>query len=173
MRIAFYLAGSDLGRSGIGIYVREVLPRLAALAEEAGDDIVVVGTRAEHEAFSTRTLAVERRFLPAALDRPGPSALFHLAAAGLLAPLHRADVILLPAANRRLTAVSRLPTVAVVHDIAQLEVAKKYDPLRMAYVKYAVMGALRRADSLVTVSGATRDDLAAALAIDPSTIRVV
>lgn len=173
MRIAFYLAGSDLGRSGIGVYVQEVLPRLVVLARSQGDEVVVVGTRADHRAFATADLAVDCGFLPALLDEPGPSALFHLVAAGALASRHRADVALLPAANRRLTAVSRVPTVAVVHDLAQLEVARKYDPLRMAYVKYAVMGALRRADSLVTVSGATRKDLAQALTVDPASIRVV
>jgi glycosyltransferase involved in cell wall biosynthesis len=173
MRIAFFLGGSDLGRSGIGVYVREVLPRLAALAEGAGDGLVVTGTQREHAAFDTAALPVERRTLPSIFDSPGPSALLHLGATGALALCAGADVALLPAANRRIGSISVVPTVAVVHDLAQLTVRGKYDALRMAYVRYAVMSALRRASVLVAVSNATRDDLATSLGRPPQSIRVV
>jgi glycosyltransferase involved in cell wall biosynthesis len=173
MRIGFALGGSDLGRSGIGIYVAEVLPRLVARARDRGDRVVVFGTRAEHRAFDTASLRVELSFLPRVFDRPGPSALFHLAMSGPLAALSRVDVLLLPAANRRITLVSPVPTVAVVHDVAQLSVAEKYDPLRMTYVQRIVVPAFRRVGSLVAVSNATQNDLVEALGIPAEDIRVV
>jgi glycosyltransferase involved in cell wall biosynthesis len=83
------------------------------------------------------------------------------------------DVLLLPAANRRITLVSPVPTVAVVHDVAQLSVAEKYDPLRMTYVQRIVVPAFRRVGSLVAVSNATQNDLVEALGIPAEDIRVV
>jgi glycosyltransferase involved in cell wall biosynthesis len=173
MRIVFPLGGTDLGRSGIGICVREVLPRLASLCREKGDELVVLGTRAEHEAYDTSALGVERHFLPSVLDRPGVSALFHLVAAAPLSRLSRADVLLLPAANRRIPLSAPLPTVGVVHDLAQLAVDDKYDPLRMAYFRHLVVPAFGRTTQLVAVSNATRDDMVDALSIPKEEIRVV
>ncbi len=175
MRIAFALGGSDLGRSGIGIYVREVLPRLIAICREQGDELLVLGTPAEHRAYDTEHLGVPLQTLPAAFDRPGASALFHLLGVGPLSRLRRADVLLLPAANRRINLglAHSVPTVAVVHDVAQLAVADKYDPLRMAYVERLVVPAFRRATVLVAVSNATRDDLVQALHLPKERIRVV
>jgi glycosyltransferase involved in cell wall biosynthesis len=56
-----------------------------------------------------------------------------------------------------------VPTVAVVHDLANLHVPGKYDALRMAYLRWVMLGALRSADVIVAVSGATRADLVHAL----------
>ncbi len=161
MRLALALAGTDRGRSGIGVYVREVLPRLGRRLVARGDSLVAFGSARDVAAYADLLDGADRIGLPAALDSPGASALFHLAFGGLVARRARADVLLLPAANRRLTLRSAVPTVAVVHDLAQLHVARKYDPARQAYLRHVVTGALRSADRLVAVSHATRADLSA------------
>jgi glycosyltransferase involved in cell wall biosynthesis len=178
MRVAVALGGTDRGLSGIGVYVRAVLPRLAAKVRERGGTLVAMGTRADLDAYACGDGAypcsdVERAELSSACDPPALSAAWHLLKAGPAARRAGADVLLLPAANRRMTLRSPVPTVAVVHDLAQLRVRKKYDPLRMMYVNHVLTRTLRRASALVTVSGATRDDLARALDIPKSTIRVV
>jgi len=173
MRVAMALAGSDWGRSGIGIYLREVLPRLIGRLRARGDTLLAFGTGRDLSAYAEVLDGAERARLPALLDRAGASALFHLTFAGAYARLRSADVLLLPAANRRLTLRAPLPTVAVVHDLAQLHVARKYDPLRQAYVRFVVTHALGRSDRLVAVSDATRRDLAETLGRDGSDIRVV
>src|SRR5439155_541609 len=74
------------------------------------------------------------------------NALCHLLFAGNAAARARADVLLLPAANRRMTAYCSIPTVAVVHDLAELHVPRKYDALRTAYLRVLTLGAMRTAD---------------------------
>jgi glycosyltransferase involved in cell wall biosynthesis len=111
--------------------------------------------------------------LPALFSSPGPSALFHLAAAGDAAARAGAAALLLPAANRRVTVRSPIPTVAVVHDLAQLRVRRKYDPLRVGYFRHLVVPALARADRLVAVSETTRKDVTQALGVPEEQVAVV
>ncbi len=173
MRIAIALGGTDLGKSGIGTYVKAVLPRLSARLREDAGAIVAIGTREDLAAYEGPLGASERIVLSGAFGKPGPSAAWHLLRAGDVALRARADVLLLPAANRRLTARSPIPTVQVVHDLAQLHVAAKYDVLRMFYVRRVVIAALRSATVLVSVSEATARDLRRVLGAHPPPIRVV
>lgn len=173
MRVAIALAGTDRGRSGLGTYVHAVVPRLAALLSERGGELVALGTRGDLDAYASCLGAVRERVIPRVCDGAAASAAFHLALVGRFARRAGASVLLLPAANRRATFDVGMPTVAVVHDLAQLHVSEKYDPLRMAYLRALVRGPLRRATELVAISRATRDDLAASLARAPASIRVV
>ena len=173
MRVAIALGGTDLGKSGIGTYVKAVLPRLATRLRASNGSIVALGTRPELAAYEGLLGEVERVVLPSALRAAGPSAAWHLVYAGDAARRAGADVLLLPAANRRLTARSPVPTVQVVHDLAQLHVAAKYDALRMFYVRRVVIAALRTATVLVPVSEATARDLRRVLGRRPPPIRVV
>ncbi|NUP04865.1 MAG: glycosyltransferase family 4 protein [Polyangiaceae bacterium] len=172
MKIAVALGGTDHGRSGIGVYVRSILPHLAARAADRGDDIVVVGTRRDIEAVEAHSSAAV--VLPDRWDSPAASAALYLS--GSVADAAKAagaDVLLLPAANRRACLRAAVPTVAVVHDLAQLHVTKKYDALRMAYLRHVVLRALPQSDVLVAISGATRNDLSRSLRIPSSHVRVV
>ena len=171
MRVAIALGGTDRGLSGIGVYVRSVLPRLTAKIREQGGSVVVLGTRADLDAYDTG--AAEKAVVHNGFDHPAASAAWHLLQAGPAARRTGASVLLLPAANRRMTLRSPIPTVAVVHDLAQLRVQKKYDPLRMAYVNQVLTRTLRSANALVAPSRATRDDIAKALGIPEGSIRVV
>src|SRR5690606_27526900 len=85
MRVAFALAGTDKGRSGIGVYLREVLPRLRRRLSARGDSLVAFGSAEDFAAYADLLDGTERIGLPSWLDRPGASALFHLAFGGLLA----------------------------------------------------------------------------------------
>ena len=169
MRLALTLGGTDHGRSGIGTYVRALLPHLAHACER----LLVFGTQRELDAYRGELAGAERHSIPPTFGGPGPSAVWHAAWAGRAAARAGADVLLLPAANRRVTVGSPIPTVAVVHDLAQLHVRAKYDPLRVLYVRRFVVGALAAATALVAVSGATRSDLADALGLPLDAVRVV
>lgn len=154
MRIAVAVGGTDKGISGIGVYVRQVLPRLSTLAGSARASLVLLGTEKDLDAYpisGTDRSVIAERWAP-----PLPNALWHLTAAGEAAQREGADVLLLPAANRRMTLSSPIPTIAVVHDLAQARVAAKYDALRMAYVNGVLSRALRSATALAAVSSATR-----------------
>lgn len=173
LRVAVALGGTDRGRSGLSTWVREVVPRLQRRLEAAGGSLVALGGAADLAAYGGELQGVEQVCTPAAWDGPAASALWHLLSAGTAARATHADVLLLPAANRRMAARSPIPTVAVVHDLAQLRVPHKFDRLRMVYARWMVLRALRGADQLVAVSEATRRDLCTALGLPDARVRVV
>lgn len=173
MRVALPLGGTDYGRSGIGVYTRAIVPRLCSALAASDGELVVFGTPSDMHAYEDVLGDARRVVVPSPLTAPGLNALFHFLGAGSLSACAKASVLLLPAANRRIVATSRIPTVAVVHDIAQLHVQGKYDPLRMAYFRYSVMPALARVSHIVAVSHYTRKDVAHALDWPISRISVV
>ena len=173
MRIAIGLSGTDWGRSGIGTYMHSVLPRLHKQAVGAGDSLLAIGTRRDLDSYREVLGSVPQVPLPRLLDKPFLSAVAHAAGIAPLARAAGADVLLLPAANRRVAFVSNLPVVSVVHDLAQLHVTDKYDRFRMAYFRHVVLGGLRRADVLVAISAATRDDITKGLDGTTPPVRIV
>ena len=173
MRLALTLGGTDCGRSGIGVYTRAIIPRLLQALEASRDELVVLGTPNEFQAYEDVLGNARRVVLTSALTAPGPNALFHLISAGPLLARAGASALLLPAASRRVLAYSPIPTVAVVHDLAQLHVARKYDFWRTAYFNYAALPAIRRSSRVVAISQSTRNDIARAFKWPHSRIAVV
>lgn len=159
LRVAIALGGTDLGRSGIGTYLRALLPRLAASLHQSGGALIAVGTRAEQAAYADCLGGIERVESPSHCERPAFSAAWHLMSIDRVAHGAEADVLLLPAANRRMSLGGEVPVVAVVHDLAQLHVPDKYDRLRVTYSRRILVPAYRRAAALVAISGATREDM--------------
>lgn len=173
MKIAIALGGTDLGRSGLGVYTRAMIPRLVKRAGEDGGSVTLIGTPTELDAYAEVGAGAERRVVASQLQSAAVSALWHLLLLGRVAKSLDADVLLLPAANRRAAVLSAVPTVGVVHDLAPLRVKRRYDPLRMFYGRYCVVEALRRTTQLVSVSELTQRDAAEATKRDPSTVKVV
>jgi len=173
MRVAFSLGGTDLGRSGLGVWVREVLPRLTAMLAGSGDSLVVLGEPGELLAYQSVLGSADRVRMPPSFGVAALSALTFLGTVGRVARRAGADVLLLPAANRRVTAFSPIPVVAVVHDFANFRVPGQSDPLRNAYRRLLVLRALRSATEIVTVSSATRRDLTSLLGPDAPDMHVV
>lgn len=173
MRIVFTLGGTDAGKSGLGSYVNAVLPELRGLSSREGFELVALGSAQEAEAYAVALDGIPTLTAPRWAATPGPSALWYLTAAGRAAKLTAEDVILYSAANRRFGAFNGGPSVAVVHDLAQMHVPGKYDVLRMAYVRYGLLSLLRRASRLVAISEATRTDLVHALGVDRALVDVV
>jgi glycosyltransferase involved in cell wall biosynthesis len=173
MHVAISLCGSDLGRSGVGVYVREVLPRLRAELAARGGRLTCIGHADDLGAYDAEIGDAARHLLPSRWRRPGWCAAWHLVRASPCAAQLGADVLLLPAANRRTAITGGVPTVAVVHDLAQLHVRGKYDRRRMFYAREVVPRSLARATRLVAVSRATGSDLAQALPSRRRDVRVV
>ena len=156
-RVALALGGTDAARSGIGVFTRAILPTLASRLAADGGELLVSGTPRDLAAYAVQLRGVRTLALPAWLDRAGPSAAWHYARFGSFARAHGAEVVLMPAANRRVTGPSSpLPAVAVVHDLAALDVRGKYDALRTSYVRVGVVRGIRAAQRVLAVSEATR-----------------
>jgi glycosyltransferase involved in cell wall biosynthesis len=165
------VAGGDGGKSGLGVYFREMLPRLAEELASRGIETVSLGTRAELDASDlrgTRTIS-----LPRALDRSGISAAASLGLGSALARLARADVVYVPAANRRTFFDPFVPVVGTVHDLAQLAAGGRFGLLRDTYVRRLVTPTLRRMQIVLAVSESTRRDLIAKAGVEPDRVRVV
>lgn len=171
MKILASLAGTDSGRSGLGTYAKEVLPRMARLLESRGGRLVVAGTPDDHAAYASLGRC-ERIELAPALAHPLASAVWHAFGFGALAERHGADAVLLPAGNRRVSLDTRVPTVTVVHDLAMLKVAGKYDVLRTAYARWLVAAGIRRSTVVAAISRSTREEIAS-FASDRDDVRVI
>lgn len=165
--------GSDRGQSGIGTYVRHVIPAIARVLEECGGRITILANPREVEAYGGALCSpvVSTRIVPDL--PPALEAAYHLVQVGRIAKAVHANCLLLLAGNRRLVAQNSMPCVAVVHDLAQLEVAGKYDALRMLYVSKVLCKLLSRATRLVAVSRTTREKMIEALRLHSEDVRVI
>ena len=153
----------DGGKSGISVYIREVV---RALRVDGHRVVCVFEGAPPAEDWAAGAVVVPRR---GALF----SMLFHLFALPFLVRRLRPDVCLLPAANRRALAWQSVPTVAVVHDLSQYHVAAKYDAFRMFYVKRLLPFFVRRATAVVAISKSTARDLVQFWKIPVSKVSVV
>lgn len=163
MRLAVALGGTDWGRSGIGTYTRAVLARLGSTLHEAGDELVALGTQRDFEAYEGALTHAERVRISSFIDHPALSASWYLTRVGARARAAGADVLLLPAANRRVSFRPGIPSVGVIHDLAQFSIPNKYDGLRTRYVCDLLPRAFSSLSALVVVSQATRSDVSRVL----------
>jgi glycosyltransferase involved in cell wall biosynthesis len=161
LTVAVSLFANDGGRSGIGRYLKEVSsalvaadPRVAWRFFIAKGDLPVFAGIAPPDGDRVRWIAVFD-----AWNSPAISPLWHAAAFPFLAARSGADVIYLPAGNRRLVPFSSLPTVAVVHDLSSFHVQAKYDPLRMLYIKRVMPWLIRRSSRVIAISTSSADDV--------------
>ena len=69
------------------------------------------------------------------------------------------DGFVICAANRRVCAWYPLPTTATVHDLANFHIPGKYSRSRMFYLAHVLPFFAKRAQHLVSVSGATKADM--------------
>lgn len=159
--VAVSLFANDRGTSGIGRYLKSVVPHLIDAIPEssfhlfaAREDLAVFAGCFER--FGPR---VRWHLTRAFWNRPPPSLLWHTAWWDFAARRAGADVLYLPAGNRRLAPFARLPSVAVVHDLSWLHMHGKYDPLRDLYLRRLLPWMIRRSTRIVAISRSTEDDL--------------
>lgn len=156
----------DAGKSGISVYMREVV---AALAAE-GHELTLVtepGVAAEHfPGFK----AIEA---PGWTRRAALSMLWHLFCLPRKIRRTGCCAMLVLAANRRALRRCPLPTVGVVHDLSQYHVEAKYDALRMFYIRRVLPRYVRRMHRVVAISKSTASDLVRYWKIPEQRIRVV
>jgi glycosyltransferase involved in cell wall biosynthesis len=141
----------DGGKSGISVYIREVLRELVA----SGHDLTLLIEPGAEVFFPGFTCICA----PSWSRRPALSMLWHLLILPFLLRRRHFDFFLIAAANRRALAFCPLPVIAVVHDLAQYHIPGKYSRLRMFYLKKLLPFFVRKAAQLVAVSHSTASDL--------------
>ena len=149
----------DSGKSGISVYVREVVRELC----RQGHELTLLcepPARAEAEC-EVESVKCKVEYAPRWTRRPVLSMLWHL----LLLPFwirrrrREFDGFVVCAANRRVCAWYPLQTTATVHDLANFHVPGKYSRLRMFYLAHVLPHFAKKAQRLVAVSGATKADM--------------
>lgn len=165
MKILVSCIPFDRGKSGISVYMREVI---AALRAQGHDLTLLVEPGAEGFFPGYRTAAA-----PGWTRRAVFSMLYHLFVLPFTLRRYGCDWCLIAAANRRAFAFYPEFTVAVVHDLAQYHVANKYDRLRMFYLKKVLPFFIRRAPQTVAISRSTADDMTKFWRVRPDRIAVI
>ena len=147
MRLLVSCIPFDGGKSGISVYVREVV---AALAAE-GHELTLLAEPGEKGDV----------FAPRWTRRAVFSMLWHLFVLPFWIWRRRRDFdgFVICAANRRVCAWYPLPTTATVHDLANFHIPGKYSRSRMFYLAHVLPFFAKRAQHLVAVSGATKADM--------------
>ena len=171
MRLLVSCIPYDGGKSGISVYVREVVRELAAqghkltlLAEPAERGNVKCKMESvELESMATTILHSQFSIVhsPSWTRRPVLSMAWHLFVLPFWIWRHRRDFdgFVICAANRRVCAWYPLPTTATVHDLANFHIPGKYSRSRMFYLAHVLPFFAKRAQRLVAVSEATKTDM--------------
>ena len=149
MKILLSAIPFDNGKSGISVYIREVVKAL----ESAGHELTLIveddGAK-EFERFELIRIKKRR-------------ALFSMLYSLFILPWRirwkKYDFCIMLAANRRVFCRYPIFTIAVVHDLSQYHVPVKYDKFRMFYIKHVLPYYVRKAQSIVAISNSTQNDL--------------
>ena len=170
MKIGISGFAADGGKSGISQYMINVLRRLPCPDQDVR--CVIFVPAAERALFEPAPSGSEIVSIPDWMAQPVASILWHLCLYPLLLLRHHCDCAFLPAGNRRLGMWYGVPSVSTIHDLSQLHVDGKYDPLRMFYIQRILPRMMQRLTRVVSVSESTRRDLVEHARIRPERIRV-
>ncbi len=149
MKILLSAIPFDNGKSGISVYIREVVKAL----EKQGHELTLIVEDDGAEEFERfELIRIKKR-----------RALFSMLYSLFILPFRinwkKFDFCILLAANRRVFFRYPIFTIAVVHDLSQYHVPVKYDKFRMFYIKRVLPYYIRKAQSVVAISKSTKNDL--------------
>jgi glycosyltransferase involved in cell wall biosynthesis len=144
----------DGGKSGLAAYARGLVAEL----RRQGHGLTLL---CEPGAVVPEGEGLPTVRAPGWTSKPVASMAWHLYALPRWVRRHRGefDGMVVCAANRRVCASYPLPTVAVVHDLANFRIPGKYSWSRMVYLAHVLPRYAKKAQRLVAVSGATAADM--------------
>jgi glycosyltransferase involved in cell wall biosynthesis len=164
MHIAFDGTTLRPGRTGVGYYTEHLLHHAAA---QCGDDELTVISNAAIE--TTRPLPRHVQLSVSASWLP--RLVWMQTRAPRLLRTIKADVVHFT--NGMVPAFSRVPTVVTIHDMS-LTMFPGFHPIRRVLLNRPFVNlAARRADAIITVSDAAKQDIVRLYGIEPSRVHVV
>jgi glycosyltransferase involved in cell wall biosynthesis len=155
MKILLNGLGYDSGKSGISVYIKEVAQEFDSRRK---DEVLLFVNESDKEAFDHLDY-VKMIVIPRFFAKPIFSVLFSLFILPFWVKSLHADIFILLAANRRLCSFYPCKTVAVMHDLSQFHIEKKYDVLRLFYVKKIIPIFLTRCNQIQCISKSTLTDV--------------
>lgn len=171
IRIGLNLLFLTEGSAGTGRYVQELLAALVRL-EPTNPLTAFVGAHAP-PAFRGATWSADVEWVELPFDRGVPHVGVQLAALPALAARRHLDVLHSPA-NVGPVVSPGVARVVSVNDLIWLHEGERWESRRAARgMRVLVTAAARAAHRVITLSGASRDDLVANLGVDAAKIDVV
>ena len=168
MKVGIAVSGCDLGESGISRYLIELLKALAAAPGD--EEYLLFGSRKALDPHDPRFAleAFEDRYA-----EPIPNLLWNVFQLPGFARKRKLDLLFYPAANRRMPLRPGLPVVSTAHDLSSLHMTGKYPLSHELYIKYLIPFQLRRLDSIISISEATKKDLVESAGVDAGKIIII
>jgi glycosyltransferase involved in cell wall biosynthesis len=153
-------------RGGVGRYVDELLPALAA----EGADLAVICKRSDLDHYRALLPGADLFPAPEAVERRAARFAWEQAGLPLLARRTRADVLHCPHYTMPLAAT--LPVVTTLHDATFFTHPEVHLPVKRRFFRTWTRISLRRARRCITPSAATRDELVRVAGADPARVDV-
>lgn len=151
MNILVSCMGYDGGKSGISTYMRNVIENF----KDSSHSITLI---LEYDSVDTfkdyKKIAIPRVFSKSLMGM-----LWHFFILPFYTFRKKYDCILILAASRRYLAFSKIPQIGVIHDLSAYRIDKKYDPIRMFYLRKLQPWLGKRLDEIVAISQSTKDDI--------------
>jgi len=162
--------GTDHGKSGIGSYLKNLLPWFDKSHEFS---FTLIGPPQDAAIYLKDTKHIE--FVPVSdrWDPAVPSYFWHQYRLPGLCRRLSCDLLFLPAANRRLTSRASCPTIGTVHDLASLHIAEKYDFMHRYFNRSMLPKLIADLDAVITVSEFSKNDILRFTKTAEENIRVI
>ncbi len=165
MKLLLCCVPYDMGRSGISVYIKNVVSEL----QKQGHELTLLVEEEAQNFFPEYKKIV----LPKICNRPIASGLYCLFLLRFRIKKELFDRLIVLAANRRMVSHPALETYAVVHDLSQYHVPVKYDWLRTLYIKMVLSrSAKKHTHAIMAVSRSTAVDITRFWHIPPGKILV-
>jgi glycosyltransferase involved in cell wall biosynthesis len=172
MNIMISACAADNGRSGIGHYIKETVPRL--LKEAPKDSKLRIYVESGNhflDHLANNDVAIVA--LPQVYSGTIGNLAWHFLILPFITLWQRPSLVVFLAANRRLSMIPFVPTLGVVHDLSQAHVPGKYDAFRTFYVLKILTRLMVTLDRAVCVSRSTARDLVHYAGVSEAKLAVV
>jgi glycosyltransferase involved in cell wall biosynthesis len=168
MKIGIDTFACDGGKSGVGVYVTQLLKRIPP----SGDRYELFGWDFDRFAFSETAPNLE--FVPQCfVNGRTANSLWHQFKYPKFAAVREYDGCFFPAAHRRLPYTSPVPAIGTVHDMAAFWGTPRTREHLGAVIRMVLPNALRHLDRIIAVSQWVKQELVELARVKESRIEVV
>ncbi|MDR0643951.1 MAG: glycosyltransferase family 4 protein [Treponema sp.] len=169
MKIGIDVFSCDIGNSGVGMYLMQLLKRIPP---SSGASYELFGWEFDRFTFSESTPNFE--FIPQCrINGRFPNMAWHVFQYPQFARRRAYNACFFPAAHKRLPYDSPCPTIGTVHDMARYWGVREKTDYIGSFLRFIFPNVLRRMDKIIAVSGFVKQELIDIAKVRESSIEVV